>query len=128
MTDNHYPVDQEKQTKKLHKKAENSFEAAGFALVQIRFQIENMVKSFSEKERKDPNYKQFLSDIRTEVEKAIDHNCRLDHKPATKWHKILDFITLVLNNPVFLAIICIILGALLGNVDLLKTILQFFKG
>lgn len=115
-------------TKKLRKKAEDPFEAAGYDLVQIRFQIEKMVKGFSEKDRKDPNYKQFIKDILSEVNKAIDPKAREEHKPTSKWHKILDFITLVLKNPVFLAIICIILGAFLGNVELFKTVLQFFKG
>jgi hypothetical protein len=115
-------------TKVVRKKAENPFEAAGYELVQIRFRVENMVKGFSDKDRKDPNYKQFLKDIKTEIEKAVDHKAREDHANKTKWHKILDFVTLVFNNPLFLAIICIILGALLGNVELLKTIFQFFKG
>jgi hypothetical protein len=115
-------------TKKVHKKAEDPFEAAGYELVQIRFRVEKMVKSFSEADRKNPNYKQFIKDILSEVNKAIDPKAREEHKPATRMHKILDFITLVFKNPVFLAIICIILGAFLGNVELLKTILSFFKG
>jgi len=115
-------------TKKVRKKAEDPFEAAGYELVQIRFQIEKMVKGFSDTDRKNPNYKQFIKDILSEVNKAIDPKAREEHKPADKWHKILDFITLVFKNPAFLAIICIILGAFLANVELLKTIFSFIKG
>ena len=113
---------------KKRKKAEDPFEAAGYELVQIRFQIEKMVKSFSEKDRKDPNYKQLIKDILSEVNKAIDPKAREEHKPTGKWHKIYDFVSTVLENRIFLAIICIILGAVLGNIEILKAIVHLIKG
>jgi hypothetical protein len=113
---------------KKRKKAEDPFEAAGYDVVQIRFQVEKIVKSFSEKDRKDPNYKQLIKDIISEVNKAIDPKAREEHKSTSKWHKILDFVTLVFKNPVFLAIICIILGAVLGNIEILKAFVHLIKG
>jgi hypothetical protein len=115
-------------TKKVRKKAEDPFEAAGYELVQIRFQIEKMVKSFSEADRKNPNYKQFIKDILSEVNKAIDPKAREEHKPRGYWQKIYDFAVMVFENKLFLAIICIILGAVLGNIEILKAIVHLIKG
>jgi len=112
----------------IHKKSTNPFESAGYDIVQIRFRIENMIKSFSSEDRKDPNYKQLIKDIRSEVDKALDPLSRIEHRITNKWDYIYEFVSKVIKNPVFLAILCVILGALLGNIELLKTILSFFKG
>jgi hypothetical protein len=128
MTDNDDLPATEKQTKKLKKKPDNPFEAAGYKLVQIRFQIEEMIKGFSDKDRKNPNYKQFLKDVMTEVSKAVDPKAREDHTPKNIWNKVLDFVLIVIRNPVLLAIICIILGVFLGNNDLLLSVIKIFKG
>ena len=116
------------KTKKIKKKASDPFEAAGYEVVQMRFKIESIIKSFSDADRKNPNYKYLLNTIRTEVEQALNHKAREEHKPTGWWGKIIEITTYIVKNPVFLAIICIILGALLGNIELLKTILNFIKG
>jgi hypothetical protein len=118
--------DDKEQPKRVRKLAEDPFEAAGYDLVQIRFQIEKLLKSFSDKDRRNPNYKQFLKDITDEVEKALNFRPG-DHNKETLRSKILDYCSFVSRNKIFLAILCIVLGAILGNIEILKAILHLFK-
>ncbi len=116
------------QNKRQRKKAQNPFLSSSSDLIDIVTNIELMVKKFSDKDQKDPNYKVFLKVAREEFERALDPKSRQEHVPVKKSQKIIYFINFILNNTVILVILCIILGALIGNVELLKTILSFIKG
>jgi hypothetical protein len=89
----------------------------------LRIDIDEILNSFTEKEKKDPNYKVLKQNILDEVERALDPNSRKIHDNDPMWLTVYNFIR---KRPYLLVIISIIIGACIANVELLKTIISIF--